>query len=222
MKVTKFGHSALLIEEGGLRILLDPGTYAQIPDLSNLDMILITHEHEDHVSIEKITTLRRNNKNVEIITHHGVKKMLDDVQIACTLLNSGEELIRNGVHIKAFGSLHACIHSELPIVSNTGFLIGKKLFYPGDAFTIPDEHIPILALPVAAPWLCIEDAIEYARKLNPRVVFPVHDGMLRPEFNGPTRRIPQTLLKQNGVHFVDMLEGDVKEFDVFLGSYNNG
>lgn len=43
MKITKFGHCCLLIEEHLLRILTDPGNYNTTPDVENIDIILITH-----------------------------------------------------------------------------------------------------------------------------------------------------------------------------------
>lgn len=55
MKVTKFGHCCLLIEEEGLRILTDPGSYStRQNDVQNIDVILITHEHPDHLHIESL------------------------------------------------------------------------------------------------------------------------------------------------------------------------
>ena len=49
MKITKFGHSCLLVEEGGARILLDPGKYSILQNnVENVDAIVITHEHQDH------------------------------------------------------------------------------------------------------------------------------------------------------------------------------
>ena len=50
MKITKFGHSCLLVEENGVRILFDPGSYSTAQnDVKNIDVVLITHEHSDHV-----------------------------------------------------------------------------------------------------------------------------------------------------------------------------
>lgn len=52
MKITKFGHCCLLIEENGVRILTDPGTYStQQSEVKNIDFVLITHEHADHFQL---------------------------------------------------------------------------------------------------------------------------------------------------------------------------
>ena len=50
MQITKFGQCCLLIEVAGKRILTDPGRFSVSQnDVSNIDIILITHEHADHL-----------------------------------------------------------------------------------------------------------------------------------------------------------------------------
>jgi len=42
------------------------------------------------------------------------------------------------------GQEHARSHQEIPVVPNIGFLVDGELFRPGDALTVPDEHVPTL------------------------------------------------------------------------------
>ena len=62
-------------------------------------------------------------------------------------------------------------------VQNTGYMI-DNLCYPGDAFQYPDADVDILALPVSGPWMRLKDAIDYAKNINPRIVFSVHDAFI--------------------------------------------
>ena len=78
MKITKYGHACLLVEEGGgASLLIDPGSMSILPALSKLDAILITHEHGDHFDIEKIKTIRAEHPEVQILTQVSVGKILD-------------------------------------------------------------------------------------------------------------------------------------------------
>src|SRR3989344_5644853 len=50
------------IEENGVRILTDPGTYStQQSEVKNIDFVLITHEHADHFHIDSLKALLKNN-----------------------------------------------------------------------------------------------------------------------------------------------------------------
>lgn len=212
MKITKFGHCCLLIEEGELRLLTDPGNYGDLPDVQGVDVILITHEHGDHAHIPYIKEILRKNPECEIITHISVGKMLEAEKIPYTPIADNEAIQRKGVSIASYGTLHACVHKDIPAIQNTGFMIAGRLFYPGDSFHDPHKEIEILALPVAGPWMKLEEAIEYAKAIKPKVVFPVHDGMLRQDHRlGPTRRAPQAILEPLGIAYKDMTEGSVVE-----------
>lgn len=197
----------------GCRILTDPGNYNATPMVDGIDAILLTHEHQDHCHVESLQVILAKNPNAQVVTHAGVGKVLDEVGIKWESIANAEEKTVKGVSIKSFGTEHACIHHDLPPVQNTGFLIAGKLFYPGDSFHQPGQPIEVLALPVAGPWMKLEEAIEYAKAVKPKKVFPVHDGMLRQGIElGPTRRIPTMLLEPLGINYVDMTEGSSHDF----------
>lgn len=212
MNITKVGHSCLYLELETLSVLIDPGVYAAVPDFLKVDVILITHEHPDHFDPEAIKKILAKHKECEIITHAGMRKVLSALDIPSTLIAEGEVCIRKRVSIERMGNAHACIHKDLPAIENCGFYISGEFFYPGDAFIVPNKKVKTLALPVAAPWMRLEECIEYAKAVKPEVVFPVHDGMLRPDRMTPTRRIPAMLLEKEGIRYVDMQDGWTNEF----------
>lgn len=218
MKITKFGHCCLLIEVKGVRILTDPGNYNATPEVEGIDAILITHEHPDHLHVESLEVILAHNPQAQVISHTSVGKILDEAGIKYTLITDGEVRDIKGVSIESSGSEHACIHHDLPVVQNTGFFIDATFFYPGDSFHNPHKKMSVLALPVAGPWMKLEEAIEYARLIKPKVVFPVHDDMLRQGIElGPTRRLPTLILEPLGIQFVDMTEGSTHDFSANIG-----
>lgn len=212
MKIKKLGHCCLLIEVNGDRILTDPGTYSTLQNTEkNIDAILITHEHQDHFHLESLKIVLANNPQAVIITNSAVGALLDPEKIPYTILEEGNPAMKiKNTTLEGFGTLHEEIYDTWNRVQNTGYFIDDKLFYPGDTFTDPGKHIEILALPVAGPWMKIKEAIDYASYMKPRVVFPVHDGILK--HAGLVHRVPTKILTERGIEFVAMLEGDEREF----------
>ncbi len=210
MKVTKFGHSCLLVEENGVRILFDPGSFSNLQDsVQNLDIILITHEHLDHCDPESIKNILKNNPTVKIFTNHGVGAVLDKEGIEYKILEDGEQTTYKDVLVEAFGDRHCVIYNSIPQIQNTGYFINHKLFYPGDNFINPGKSVPVLALPVAAPWLKISETLDYAQAIHPQFWFAAHDGMLKdPDFGS---RWPATLLEPLGMKFIKLEIGQETE-----------
>ena len=201
MKVTKFAHSCFLIEDQGQRILIDPGIYSdQQNQLTDLNFVLITHEHPDHFDISSIKQIIRNNPTVKIITNAAVKTILDTENIKSLVLENGNSLKENGLIIEGIGDKHAIIHKSIPQFQNTGYFVNNKLFYPGDSLTLPNREVEILALPVSGPWIKISEAIDYALEIKPKKCFPVHEALLvKP---GVAHSIPPTILEPAGIEFI--------------------
>ncbi|MEK7103015.1 MAG: MBL fold metallo-hydrolase, partial [Patescibacteria group bacterium] len=89
MTITKFGHSCLLIEQNGTRILTDPGVWtSQQNDLTDVDIIIITHQHPDHFSINSVKALIANNPRAQIITNSSVGELLKTEGIAFQILEN--------------------------------------------------------------------------------------------------------------------------------------
>lgn len=210
MKINKLGHCCLLIETKGKRILTDPGSYTveAHSNIENIDYILFTHEHQDHYHIESLKVILEKNPEVVIFSNNSVSELLDKVGIKHTLVNNGDNILLGDIYIDGIGEKHAQMHSTIPLSSNLGYFIGGRLWYPGDAFTNPERSVEILALPVSGPWMKLSEAIDYALLLKPKKVFPVHDGT---RF-GSSHILPAKVLTPEGIEFIVMAEGDVREF----------
>lgn len=213
MKIKKIGHCCLLIQTEKLTILTDPGAFSTGQNLiTGIDVVLITHEHADHLHTESLKEVLKNNPEAKVLTNTSVGKKLDEIGIAYSLLEGRSQTEVSGLTLEAFDCRHEEIFEEIGQVQNTGYFIDNKLFYPGDSFCNPEKPVDILALPVAGPWCKIPDAIRYALSVKPRRVFPVHDGMLQTERIGGSHKIPEKVLAGNGIEFIVMNEGDEKEF----------
>lgn len=213
MKITKFGHCCMLVEEKGVRVLTDPGTYTNAQDkVKGIDVIIITHEHADHLHIESVKKVRDNNPNSIIITNSAVDKLLREADIQDSLIiEDGQSEEVAGMKIVGYGTIHEEIFREYPRVQNTGYMIGERLYYPGDAFHNPKVPVDVLAWPVAGPWVKIADALDYALDVKPKVVFPVHDGGLNERGLGFSRRVAPQILEKRGIKFIALELGKVTE-----------
>ena len=202
MQIKKIGHCCLVIKDQGLTVLTDPGAFSTGQnDLTGIDVVLITHEHQDHFHLESLKAVLANNPGAVVVTNSAVGSLLDKEHISHEILEQGQSKTFGQVLIEAFGDIHADIFRTIEPVQNTGYLIGNKLFYPGDAFTNPAKPVEILALPVSGPWMKISEALDYALVLKPKIVFPVHDGFLK--FGGPFYSVPKMILEPKGVRFIE-------------------
>lgn len=205
MKITKLGHCCLLIEENNLRILTDPGAWTTAQnDVTGIDLILITHEHPDHLHLDSVKRVLQNNKQAVILTNSAVGKILSESGVVFNLLEHGEKNQFKGVNLEGHGEKHAIIYQEYGQVKNTGFMIADRFFYPGDALYNPQKSVEILALPVAGPWVKISEAVDYAKEVKPKIAFPVHDAMINIDMFSGHHAIPKMFLPKAGIEFTDL------------------
>jgi hypothetical protein len=112
------------------------------------------------------------------------------------LLEHNQNVNLDGVKLEGFGTEHAEIYDPtVPRVQNTGYMVGEKFFYPGDALFVPEKPVEILALPVAGPWIKTKEVIEYGLDVKPRICFPVHDALL--SFTAPFHFQPQKAIAES-------------------------
>lgn len=190
MRFVHFGHSCVLVDTGAGRLLIDPGAYSSgFEELRDLDAILITHQHPDHVNFGALPALVAANPNAELVVDEGTaarfgnQEKLADVRHRTA--RPGETLHLAGVDVHVVGGEHAVIHPDVPRVPNVGYLLGDGAFlHPGDSFFVPDQRVDVLAVPVAAPWLKAAEAVEYVRAVTPRIAVPIHEAVLtRPQMH---------------------------------------
>ena len=202
MQIIKFGHSCFLVKTNDQNLLFDPGVFTDKSVLSSkIDLVLITHGHSDHLDLDLLKEILQNN-SAQILTNSEVADKLAEQNIASVVMKSGEIRQFGKVKIEVFGAEHIAVYPGIDFGANIGFLINDAFFNPGDAYLIPNRKIDILALPVAGPWVKLEDAINYALKLKPRVCFPIHDGMLKNP--GVINVLPPKILAKHDISFIEL------------------
>jgi L-ascorbate metabolism protein UlaG (beta-lactamase superfamily) len=179
MRLTKFGHSCLLVEDAGARVLLDPGSFSEgFETLEGLAAVCLTHQHVDHLDPERVRLLLDRNPGVRVVSDEGSAEALGELGVDVEVVHDGDELALGGLALRVIGRDHAAVHPDVPVIPNVGYLVGGRLFHPGDSLTMPGEPVEVLAVPAGAPWLKLADAVDYLRKVGPRVAVPVHEKVL--------------------------------------------
>ncbi len=178
MRLTKYEHACVLVEDGPARVLIDPGSFSHgFEQLTALTAVLVTHQHADHLDVDRLRPLLERNQGATLLADPGSAAILAEAGVAATEVHPGDEFDA-GVRITVHGGNHAVIHPDIPVIPNTGYLIADRFFHPGDSFTIPDVPVDVLALPTGAPWLKASEAVDYLRSVDPRTAVPVHEAVL--------------------------------------------
>jgi L-ascorbate metabolism protein UlaG (beta-lactamase superfamily) len=175
MRLTKFGHSCVRLDTGEGAIVIDPGVFSDPVALDGADAVFITHQHADHCNDPALRLLAEDRPDVEIYGPSAVSETLADVPF--TVISAGDVIPVAGTEVKVFGERHALAHADIPVVQNVGYLI-DGIYHPGDAFTVPDDPVRALLVPVAAPWLKIAEVIDFIRAVDAPAVYPIHDAIL--------------------------------------------
>ena len=196
MKITMIGHSTVLIEISGERILTDPyfglqgnPAYARPhppaqsrEQLSNVDLVLVSHNHFDHTDRRFFRALPQ-----------AVPVLAPAITAWMTRLKGGRNVI--GLHAWQQKSFDGVSITALParhVTFTIGYGIegeGKRIYFAGDTYLadfmtkVGRELRPDVALiPVTTfriPMTMGEtQAVEAVRRLSPKVVIPIHLGII--------------------------------------------
>ncbi len=174
-------------------------------DIGPVDVILFTHKHPDHYDPEALkaiigsSRLRSNNTILRpseargevpiIVTHTEIGALLEKEGLPFEAIAAGETKTIAGFTIQALAAAHGPIPAEPP--HNLAYLINGKVLHPGDSLDVDVRGLAsrvieakprstsTLALPIAGPWLRLVDALEFAKRLAPSHVIPIHDAIIK-------------------------------------------
>ena len=184
LTITFIGHGTLMMEFNGKVIHIDPvARYADYKTLPKADLILITHEHGDHLDTNAIDLLKK--ESTEII----LTKICAEKYSSGKIMKNGESGIYSGLKIEAVPAYNIInVRSEgnpfHPKGVGNGYVIhfaDKKVYVAGDTENIPEmtklKAIEVAFLPMNLPYTMTPKMVVEASKLfNPKILYPYHFG----------------------------------------------
>jgi L-ascorbate metabolism protein UlaG (beta-lactamase superfamily) len=189
MRLTHIGHSCLLLEIAGVRVLIDPGAFTHgFEELTDLDAVLVTHAHLDHYDAERLPQLLEANDEARLVAEPEVAAELRRTGLDAAALHPGESTSVGPLTVSAVGGLHAVIHDDIARIGNVGIVFAAEgeptFFHPGDSYETAPEGVDVLGVPLSAPWAALKETVDFVRAVAPRVAVPIHDGILNPTGRG--------------------------------------
>jgi len=182
VKIIRMGHAAVVIEAAGTRLLIDPGTFSVDAtfELEDLDGIVVTHQHPDHLDRERIGALLERNQSAALLCDPETAELVEGGDWMAH--SHDDETMVGGLTILGVGAQHAEIVPALPRIANTGVLVGADgeptLFHPGDSYEHAPAGVDVLALPLSAAWTKAAETVEFIHRVSPTTLFPIHDAGL--------------------------------------------
>ena len=183
LTLTTWGHAGVRLERDDRVLAIDPGTFTDPRILDGADAVLVTHEHVDHVDVPRLAAALAADGGPDLWAPAPVVEQLTEAGAPAARLHAvdgGASFDAAGFAVQALGHVHATIHPDMPPPANVAFLVDGAVLHPGDSFTPAPAgvRVDVLALPVAAPWLKLAEAVDYVRQVAPRVAVPIHDAIL--------------------------------------------
>jgi L-ascorbate metabolism protein UlaG (beta-lactamase superfamily) len=202
MELTKHRHSCVRIDDGDRTLVLDPGAFSDLDAaLDGADAVLITHEHRDHLDVDRVRAAATSDPRLRIWAPQSVADQVADLGEQVVAVGPGESFEAAGFPVRTFGGQHALIHPLIPVVANVAYLVGDGVFHPGDSFTVPPAEVRTLLLPAVAPWSKVAEVIDYTIAVRAPRAYPIHDAIVTDAWHGILQSNLVPIAERFGIEF---------------------
>ncbi len=180
LNITFIKHASMILDFAGVKIFVDPvSTYADFNQFPKADVILITHEHYDHLDAKAISEISK--PETVIVANKNSCKILKKGHI---IMNGEQFEYNSDIQILAVPAYnitpaHLMFH---PRYRDNGYVLtlgNSKIYISGDTENIPElkqlNDIDIAFISVNQPYtMTIAEAIDAAKAIHPAILYPYH------------------------------------------------
>ena len=201
LAITFLGHGSLMLAFDGKNIYVDP--FSRVADYSKLpeaDVVLITHEHRDHLDLQALANVRTERTAV-VLTETCARQVEGGI-----VMQNGDEHIVDGMRVEAVPAYNLVHKRETgqpfhPRGIGNGYIVTfgeKRVYVAGDTENIPEmkrlQGIHCTFLPMNLPYtMTPEMAADAAKAFQPNILYPYHYG------DTDTSKLEDLLREEKGI-----------------------
>lgn len=185
------GHGTLMFAYNDLVIHIDPVTreadYSELPDA---DMILVTHQHGDHLDLNAIHQIMKEGTRV-VMTQRCMEQLED---FKAMVMNNGDIMTILGIRVEAYPAYNM-VHKRSngqpyhPRGEGNAYLLtlgDKRVLIGGDTENVPElkmlKEIDVAFLPMNLPYTMTPEMVaDLALDMQPDILYPYHYGDTDPK-----------------------------------------
>jgi L-ascorbate metabolism protein UlaG (beta-lactamase superfamily) len=188
LEITFVGHATLMFEYNGKIVHVDPvsreADYSKMP---KADIILVTHEHGDHLDPDVLKILQKDNTKI-ILTEKCAGKVENSI-----VMKNGDIQYADWLKIEAvpaYNIVHKRNNGQPfhPRGDGNGYVVtfgNKRVYIAGDTENTPEmktlKSIDIAFLPMNVPYTMSPEMVADAvRAFKPAIIYPYHYGQTDP------------------------------------------
>ena len=189
LTITFIGHGSLMLEFKQLNISVDPfsrlADYAQMP---KADLILITHEHQDHLDLSALAEIRTEQSDI-VLTSTCAQQVTGGI-----VMQNGDRQVVRGIPIEAvpaYNLVHKRDNGQPfhPKGVGNGYILtfgDYRVYIAADTENVPEmkalTNIDVAFLPMNLPYTMTPEMVaDAARAFKPRILYPYHYGNTDPQ-----------------------------------------
>jgi len=201
LQITFLGHGSLFFTFNEKQIYIDPfGKVADYAELPKADLVLVTHEHFDHLDLKELAKIQ-TDQTVVVLTQLCAKQVKGGI-----VMHNGDQHSVGGILVEAVPAYNI-VHKRQdgkpfhPQGDGNGYILtfgDVRVYVAGDTENIPEmkglQNIACAFLPMNLPYTMTPEMVaEAAKAFRPLILYPYHYG------DTDTAKLQKLLRQESGI-----------------------